>query len=54
MHRKDYLRAVESIKSANWVRNDTERTLLIDTFVEFFQGDNPKFNPDRFRKACES
>jgi hypothetical protein len=53
MHRKDYLRAVDVIKSQRWIRDTTERTLLIDTFVEFFRDDNPQFNEDRFRGACE-
>ena len=53
MSLKDYLRAVETIKSAHWVRNDNERELLTETFVEFFQDDNPRFNPDKFREACK-
>jgi len=54
MTKKDYLRAIDTIRSQNWVRNENERELLIGTFVAFFQGDNPRFNEDRFRQACQN
>ena len=54
MHRKDYLKAVEHIKSALWVRNDYERKLLAVTFADFFENDNPRFDRERFMKACNA
>jgi len=53
MTRKDYLKAVEHIKSALWVRNNYERKLLAVTFADFFENDNPRFNRDLFIKACD-
>jgi len=54
MTKKDYLRAAEVIRTELWVRNDDERELLVGTFIDFFQGDNPRFNEERFRKACQN
>jgi|GEM_PF-4007505 hypothetical protein len=51
MTKKDYLRAVNVIHS---VLLPKERKLLIESFVDFFQGDNPRFDEDRFRKACQN
>lgn len=51
MSKKDYLRAVSVIQSTN--TTETEFQLLIETFIDFFQGDNTKFNSHRFREACE-
>jgi hypothetical protein len=52
MSRKDYVRAAEIIRTERAL-SSVERACLISTFVEFFQDDNPRFNPDRFRRACE-
>lgn len=54
MTKKDYLKAVEHIKSALWVRNDYERKLLAVTFADFFENDNPRFDRERFMKACNA
>jgi len=51
MTKKDYLRAVKTIQFTN--STESEFQMLIDTFVEFFEGDNPRFNKERFRKACQ-
>jgi hypothetical protein len=51
MTKKNYIRAVEQINSALWVRNDAERKLLAETFADFFQEDNPRFDRNRFLKA---
>lgn len=53
MSRKDYLVAVSVIKSIPLDRKDPKIAVLIDTFVDFFQNDNPRFNPEKFRRACE-
>lgn len=33
------------------IDNDT-REIVIDTYVEFFSNDSPRFNEQRFRTAC--
>jgi len=52
MSRKDYVSAVRIVKNINTTKKNNQ--LLIDTFIEFFKQDNLKFNPSKFRKACES
>jgi hypothetical protein len=61
MTKKDYKRAANLVA---WMRKDERRTVdmsrgipvsitLEQTFIEFFRGDNPRFNEDRFQEACE-
>ena len=49
MTRKDYERAAEIIR----IEGEGSQE-LIGTFVQFFQGDNPRFDKERFKAACES
>ena len=59
MTRKDYLRAASIVRDlGRRGKVPTEvaegaRDLMRDAFVTFFRGDNPRFDADRFREACE-
>jgi len=46
MTKKDYIRAAEIIREYG----SQER--MIEAFIEFFVGDNPAFNVDRFVEAA--
>lgn len=57
MSKKEYIRAAEIVR-LNRPNGTTKalietRNLLEDSFVEFFRGDNPRFDEDRFREACK-
>ena len=60
MTRKDYVRAANLVA---WMRKDECRKVdmshriassvtVEQAFIEFFRGDNPRFNQDRFQDAC--
>lgn len=46
MTKKDYIKAAEIIRS----HGSPEK--MIEAFVEFFAGDNPQFDVDRFIEAA--
>jgi hypothetical protein len=46
MTKKDYIRA------AGIIRSHGSPEKMIEAFVEFFAGDNPAFDVDRFIDAC--
>ena len=53
MTRKDYIKAAEI---ARWQFSHGEAKVFIgirEAFVELFRGDNPRFDVERFRAACE-
>ncbi len=50
MTKKDYIRAANMIKLDD--SKGKTRAKLIDTFVRFFEGDNPRFDETSFREAC--
>jgi len=53
MTRRDYERAVLVIKDAKLsLLSFGEKALIIETFVDFFAGDNVRFNKKRFVDAC--
>ena len=54
MTRKDYVRTAEILSSYKDLIND-EFTFhdLVDDFGSMFEADNPKFDFERFREACE-
>jgi hypothetical protein len=52
MNEKDYQGAVKIIQATNTIEGEYQ--ILVDAFVEFFKADNPKFNEDKFRKACDN
>jgi len=47
MTKKDYIRAAEICRLSHG--SDPR---VIQAFVEFFHGDNPRFDEDRFVEAC--
>ena len=49
MSKKDYVRAAEIVFKA---AQDGRGEPLAAAFVEFFRGDNPRFDAARFRNAC--
>jgi hypothetical protein len=49
MTRKDFERAAKIVAKLEWPE-DAE--LAAACFAELFQGDNPRFDPARFRVAC--
>lgn len=48
MTKKDYERAAAIVQTIG-----PEQWRFIDCFVEFFKGDNARFDEDRFRFACQ-
>ena len=53
--RKDYQRAakiVQDIAKEDFTDDQQLSGVVEDAFVVFFQADNPRFDPDKFRKAC--
>lgn len=48
--KKDYLRAVEVVREHKVGRSRDE---VMKAFIQFFQGDNPRFDVERFRAACQ-
>lgn len=51
MSRKDYEKAARIVSETAF--DPGERLLAIDCFALFFSDDNPRFDVDRFRKACQ-
>jgi hypothetical protein len=51
MTRKDYIRASEIIRL--YPGDSSLREVMMKAFVEFFVGDNPCFDIQRFLMACE-
>jgi hypothetical protein len=52
MTKKDYIKAANIVRTAMWVRTNDERLCLANVFVEFFRGDNARFDKERFLTAC--
>lgn len=52
MSRKDYERAVEVVRDAASTGSNDEAMAVMASFVAFFRGDNPRFDRERFVKAC--
>jgi hypothetical protein len=51
MSRRDYLRAAEIVRQADYL--DAEQRLrLFDDLAAWFAADNPRFDPERFYLAC--
>lgn len=50
----DYVRAVTIIRSYTYpyMAAEGQANTLIDAFVQFFRGDNPRFDEDTFRADC--
>jgi hypothetical protein len=50
MTRKDFEHAATI---AQRVSNDALRSIVVASFVALFTGDNPRFDAERFERACE-
>lgn len=48
MTKKDYERAAAIVQTIG-----VDQWRFVDCFVEFFKGDNPRFDESRFRFACQ-
>ena len=53
MTKKDYIKAVEMVRKDRLTHGEAIGQLTMETFVSFFQNDNPRFDENRFRKACK-
>jgi hypothetical protein len=55
--KKDYIRAAEIVQcylsNVATKHEQNAAPYMKDAFVEFFRGDNPRFDEQRFRAACE-
>jgi hypothetical protein len=54
MTKKDYIKAAEIVSQTKWDSKvkPAERKRMAAAFVSFFQGDNPRFDRERFLTAC--
>ena len=56
MSRKDYRNMAYRIYALD-LPSQVERALyreILETITEFFQEDNPNFDPDRFKEVCDN
>jgi hypothetical protein len=60
--RKDYEKAADIARDLGLIRghglkwrpvNESERAKVVDAFVRLFKGDNPRFQEEKFRFACQ-
>lgn len=51
MTKKHYQKAAKLIKKR--APKPKQRSTMVETFVEFFKNDNPLFDEERFRFACQ-
>lgn len=52
MTKKNYRKAAELIKKRA-PKSKKQKDTMVDTFVEFFKNDNPRFDEERFIFACQ-
>lgn len=52
MTKKHFIKAAMHVKLSNAV-SKAEKRRLANTFADFFETENPRFDRDRFLKACE-
>lgn len=55
MSKKDYEKAALIVQEAEHPalrENGVAREIALEAFVDFFRGDNDRFDEDRFRRAC--
>ncbi len=54
MTKKNYIEAARIIRSnyGGSPPTDPEKERVMNTFIEFFRNDNPRFKEDVFRAAC--
>ncbi len=55
MHKRHYEKAAKIVRDLprNSPIQENEAALVRECFVQLFSGDNPRFDRDRFREACE-
>ena len=53
MTRKDYIRAAEIVRETGRRIGMNAADYQRAAFLEFFKGDNPAFDRERFNEACE-
>lgn len=63
MTKKDYQKAAEIVCKTRQTFNQNAMSdefsasdvcdFITDAFVDFFRGDNPRFDEEKFRKACQ-
>jgi hypothetical protein len=54
MTRKDYVQTAQILSSyKDSIGDELTFQDLVDDFSAMFHEDNPRFNPETFRKACE-
>ena len=51
--KKDYVKAAQIANRFFHEKSDKEYCAVFEAFVEFFRGDNPRFDVARFESACE-
>jgi hypothetical protein len=54
MSKKDYERAATIVRATKRFDATETRRIVIDAFIELFRDDNPRFNVNQFRKACDA
>jgi hypothetical protein len=52
MTKKNYIQAAELIRKKFYKPRDRHHTAMVETFADFFREDNPRFDEERFRFAC--
>jgi hypothetical protein len=52
MHTKDYVAIAKAINEAFDGFGDVDIFLLVENLKTTFAADNPRFNADKFEKAC--
>ncbi len=53
MTKKHYQKAADLIRKRFYKPKNKQHTPVVETFVEFFKNDNPRFDEERFRFACQ-
>lgn len=53
MTKKEYSKAAEMVRKDRLNYGEAVGQLIMETFVSFFQNDNPRFDENRFRQACK-
>ena len=53
MTRKDYVSTSEILFSIQYAVTPEIHSHLVESFAEMFSVDNPRFDFERFRKACK-
>jgi hypothetical protein len=53
MSRKDYNSTAEILFGIKYAVSPEIHLHLVDSFIEIFSTDNPRFDAERFRNACK-